>query len=89
MARKKTPKDIRELLLRIMKYYLSPTYIVANVKARKRLYEKIAHLDKTACRYIDNIYKLANVDRINATTSDIANVWEHYGATKEQYTNNK
>ena len=87
-VRKKTPREINEQLMRIMYYYLCPTYR-ANEETRERIYKKVSKVRQTACRYIDNIYKVANVDKCNAMPSEINIVWLYFGATKEQYTNNK
>lgn len=87
-VRKKTPQEINEQLMRIMDYYLCPTYI-ANEETRERIYNKVLKIDKTAVRYVDNIYKVANVDKCNAMPSEVNKVWLYFKATKEQYTNNK
>lgn len=87
-VRKKTPQEINEQLMRIMHYYLCPTYR-ANEETRERIYKKVSKISQTACRYIDNIYKVANVDKCNAMPSEVKIVWLYFGATKEQYTNNK
>ena len=87
-VRKKTPQEIIEQLMRIMGYYLCPTYR-ANEETRERIYKKVSKISQTACRYIDNIYKVANVDKCNAMPSEVNIVWLYFGATKEQYTNNK
>lgn len=87
-VRKKTPQEINEQLMRIMDYYLCPTYR-ANEETRERIYKKVSKISQTACRYIDNIYKVANVDKCNAMPSEVNKVWLYFKATKEQYTNNK
>lgn len=87
-VRKKTPQEINEQLMRIMDYYLCSTHR-ADEEARKRIYNKVLRIDKTAVKYVDNIYKVAGVDPIHNTLAEVNRVWLHFGATKEQYTNNK
>ena len=87
-VRKKTPREINEQLMRIMDYYLCPTNR-ADDETRKRIYNKVLKIDKTAVRYVDNIYKVAGIDPIHAMPSEVKIVWLYFGATKEQYTNNK
>lgn len=87
-VRKKTPQEINEQLMRIMDYYLFHTNR-ADDETRKRIYNKVLKIDKTAVRYVDNIYKVAGIDPIHAMPSEVNIVWLYFGATKEQYTNNK
>ena len=87
-VRKKTPQEINEQLMRIMDYYLCSTYR-ADDKTRERIYKKVSRIDKTAVGYVHNIYRIAGVDPIHAMPSDVNKVWLNFGATKEQYTNNK
>ena len=87
-VRKKTPQEINEQLMRIMDYYLCPTYR-ANEETRERIYNKVLKIDKTAVRYVDNIYKVAGIDPIHDMPSEVNKVWLYFKATKEQYTNNK
>lgn len=87
-VRKKTPQEINEQLMRIMDYYLCPSNM-ADKETRERIYNKVLKIDKTAVRFVDNIYKVAGIDPIHAMPSEINEVWLHFGATKEQYTNNK
>lgn len=74
--------------MRIMDYYLCPSNR-ADKDTRERIYNKVLKIDKTAVRYVDNIYKVAGIDPIHAMPSEINRVWLYFGATKEQYTNNK
>ena len=87
-VRKKTPQEINEQLMRIMDYYLCSTNR-ANDEVRERIYKKVSKINQTACRYTDNIYRIAGIDPIHAMPSDVNKVWLNFGATKEQYTNNK
>ena len=87
-VRKKTPQEINEQLMRIMYYYLCTTNR-ADDETRKRIYNKVLKIDKTAVRYVDNIYKVAGIEPINAMPSEVNKVWLYFKATKEQYTNNK
>lgn len=84
-TRKKTPEDINEQFMRIAEYYFYNNDRTNN-EVRERIYNKVVKLSKTACRYVDNIYKIACVDQINAMSSEVNDVWCNYGATKEQYT---
>ena len=76
-VRKKTPQEINEQLMRIMHYYLCPTYR-ANEETRERIYKKVSKISQTACRYIDNIYKVANVDKCNAMPSEVKIIWLYF-----------
>lgn len=74
--------------MRIMDYYLCPTNKVDD-ETRERICKKVYKISQTACRYVDNIYKVANVDSRKGETGEINRVWLYFRATKEQYTNNK
>lgn len=87
-TRKKTPEDINDQFMRIAEYNFHNNDRT-NDEVRERVADKVKKLYDIRNRYIDNIYRIAGVEIIGGKTNEVNEVWLHFRATKEQYTNNK
>lgn len=90
-TRKKTPKAIYEQKNRIVDYLTRKTWKngTPSDEENNKLLETCSIIGLTAWRYISNIYKLAGVDINYASASESNEVWYHYQASREEYTNDK
>lgn len=90
-TRKKTPKAIYEQKNRIVSYLTRKTWKngTPSDEENNKLLETCSIIGLTAWRYISNIYKLAGVDINYASASESDEVWYHYQASREEYTNDK
>lgn len=90
-TRKKTPEAIYEQANHIVGYLTRKTRKngTPSDEENNKLLETCSIIDLIAWRYISNIYKLAGVDINYASSSESNEVWYHYQASREEYTNDK
>lgn len=87
--RKKSPKQLHEQYARITDYMMFESWKEGRPpkEVRDKVIEKVEKLNAIYRRYVDNIYKLHNVDPWKGNVKESNDIWFNGYHTKEEYMN--
>ena len=87
--RKKSPKKLNEQYVRITDYLMRESWKngAPSREEREKVCKKIEKLRAIYNRYVDNIYKLHNVDPWKGNVAEVNDIWANDYHTKEEYMN--
>jgi len=87
--KKKSPYELYKQLTYIMNYLMCDSWKDGrpSKEVRNKVLEKVNKVKSIFDRYVDNIYKLHNVDRWRGNVKESNDIWFNGHHTKEEYMN--
>lgn len=87
MKKKKTPYDLHEQMVRITDYLIRNFWENGRLprKTKEKVKAKVNKIYAIYYRYVNNIYKLHNVDLQTGGVTEFNNIWFYAYHAKEEY----